>query len=230
MTLVEGAFRNICLFCCVIIFATTFTAVPGLAARPPALPDERIEDPPNNEQVSGPQESAEVPAFRLDHEGLTDPSPAPGFTRQPIARAKMPWIYRYRRSLSVLAGTVNGLSGLDDIQYLFGSRFSFATESDALYEAGADVLTNGRGTVHFARRLVFGRSQFRPYAKAGVGVDLDPREGLTGILRLENFQARAALGAEQSLTQATSVRFEVEALISGRLQQALALMGLTWAW
>ena len=122
--------------------------------------------------------------------------------------------------------------------YLIGFQYRFPGERETSsapdYETGADVISDGRGAVHFGRRFglehLESPPRVRPFVKLGAGIEFAPNDGLAGLLKPANLQARASSGAEFTLARSFDLRIELEVTACSRTQQALALVGYVFDW
>lgn len=170
----------------------------------------------------------------LESTGTINITPPPALTNvSSRGVVSSEYFYRYRNSLSPRAGMVlNSEAYAQDKRFLYivGFQYLFPTHDLRDFEAGADVVSDGTGRAMFARRWIYSRTRFRPYTKAGGGVKIIPADGLTTFIRLENLQARAAIGAERLLLAPMSLRCEFEVTVGMKGYEALLTAGYSWAW
>lgn len=145
------------------------------------------------------------------------------------------YFYRYRRAITLRGGSLYDTKATDGekLHSLLGIQYLFATRDLKSYEAGADLLSDGTGIAHLARRFIYTRTRFRPYTKVGFGVRIEPADQLATLIRYENYQIRGAGGFEYLFTLAKreiNLRFEAEAAASFRSVQGSATLGGVWAW
>lgn len=170
---------------------------------------------------------------RPDVEGTLGVAPAPEPPAQASREAAARIYRRYPNALSGKAGF-----GIDTKEMANGSvptlamgfDYAFDWNEGRGFEVGADVLSNNRGAVRLGRKYRAGPGLVRPFAKAGVGVDLDPASALAGLITYKGFQARGSVGFEIASGDKFSVRLELEAAASLRSQQAFGFVGGSWEW
>ena len=139
------------------------------------------------------------------------------------------YFHRYRKSLTVRFGPYRGLDE-NNQGLMYGLIYNFPAFTVQSLEAGADLLSNGTGTLHLAKRFEFSRTRFRPFLKAGVGVRVVPEQQLTTFLKLANYQVRLGAGFEHLVRTAQSIRVDVGFLIMTDTQQLVGTVGYVWAW
>ncbi|MEK7355200.1 MAG: hypothetical protein AAB250_02035 [Bdellovibrionota bacterium] len=110
-----------------------------------------------------------------------------------------------------------------------GIQFMFMTESRFNFEGGADLLSDGSGSLQISQRRIWGQSRFRPYIKAGAGVRIVPADQLATFLKHENYQIRGAIGFERLVKDPYGARLELEVMVSTRSQAASLLLGGVWS-
>ncbi len=143
------------------------------------------------------------------------------------------YFYPYRKSMSPRLGIMyNSIAASEGNSMLYAIGFQTLWSSPTLknYEAGADLISDGTGRVNFQQRWFFSRSRMRPYAKAGAGLKLTPKDGLATILKLANYNARAAIGLERLFLAPLSLRVELEVGVGIEDVEALLSFGYSWAW
>ncbi|MES2962455.1 MAG: hypothetical protein V4760_01100 [Bdellovibrionota bacterium] len=139
------------------------------------------------------------------------------------------YFHKYRQALTAELGFVydtKAASSGTDLLSRLGAQYMFTTEKRENYEAGAHLLSDGSGAIHFAQRKVYGQSRFRPFIKAGAGVRIVPADQLATFLKHENYQIRVAGGMEQLVKVPYGVRIETELMVSSRSQAAAVLLGV----
>jgi hypothetical protein len=140
------------------------------------------------------------------------------------------YFYPYRRAIAVRVGRVFlSTHGLSEPS-LTGVQFWVKTEENISYEAGADLMTDGSGSLQISRRFIFADGKFRPFAKLGAGILVIPENGLAVWVNFANYRAHAAIGAEYLLRRSESIRVDFESTWSVNDVQALASAGYVWAW
>lgn len=177
------------------------------------------------------EESSDLDPMVKDSVDLTKVPPAPPSG----LRAPPEYFYRYRRAITARVGLLYDTKASEDTNThtLLGVQYLFPGPELKSYEAGADILSDGTGVAHAARRFIYSRTKFRPYTKAGVGVRIVPSDQLATFIRYENYQLRAAAGFEYLFFvygKEMNVRLETEVTASFRSVQADATIGHVWAW
>lgn len=165
--------------------------------------------------------------LKADTVDIAEPLPLP--PRQPVARE---YYYPYRSAITTRFGelssstTTNGTNTpvFGGIQYQF-TKYSLQT-----YEIGADLIGNGTGDLLASRRWNFTKSRMRPYGKAGIGLLVQPQNGLANFVDFVNFQIEGAFGAEYSMHRSQSIRIELEFTMSSNSMQTVGAVGYVWAW
>jgi hypothetical protein len=176
-------------------------------------------DPPLTEEQRALQQSIDI-------------APAP--PASPVEARKLGYFYKYRSALTALyyAG-LDSQRVTDDKSPLFGRvslQFLFPTENLHALEASADLKSDNSGALGLSYRWIFSRTRFRPYTKLGAALRIDPDDQFATVLRLKNYQVRGSAGFEQTLSNPLSLRFDAELIASGRSVEALAGLGLVYAW
>ena len=189
------------------------------------LPIEAIDDEASEASA------APAPApHDLEREGLVAPAPSPIGAVEPTSP---PFRYRRRWSLAPrIGGGFDSRESSEKNATLFeaGAQLEFPAASGASWLALADVLSNGRGDIAATRLFRFSRSSFRPFATAGIGLEVAPDDALAAFLKFENVQLRGSAGVDWTLARDLSARLEAEAALSGRAQRALGSLGCVVSW
>jgi hypothetical protein len=157
---------------------------------------------------------------------------APQPPASPDAVRKIGYFHKYRQGLSAQINAVYDTREPAESKPLTRGSLNDLFSDDQLhfYEAGADLLSNGTGSLSLARRWIFARTRLRPFTKAGFAVVLDPNDELRTFLKVEHYQARASFGFERLISDPISVRFELEGAVGTTAVQVIAGVGLAWAW
>jgi hypothetical protein len=112
----------------------------------------------------------------------------------------------------------------------FSLQFLFPTTNLHALEAGADLQSDGSGALGLSYRWILSQTDFRPYTKLGAAIRIEPADQLAAVLRLSNIQIRGSAGFEKTIRDPVSMRFDAELIASERSVEALAGLGLVWAW
>ena len=146
--------------------------------------------------------------------------------------AEQEFFYPYRNSLTARLGgaLINSAVTNGGFQTVLGVEYSFTTPSLNIYEAGADLIADGTGHLHFSRKIVYSRARFRPYVKLGAGLLINPADSLVTFIKYQNYEIRASMGSEQLMWAPRSVRLELEGLLGGNTAQIGVTVGYVFAW
>ena len=187
-----------------------------------------------------------TPAQEAARKSIDIAQPPPIVIRPPNQSDE--FFYHFRKSLTVRSGIVylskpeessddgslgdSGNISSDGKQLLsiLGVEYMFPDADLRSWESGADLISDGSGVLHIARRFELSRSRFRPFYKLGVGVRVIPSEQLVTFIRLSNYQLRAAFGFEHSVGARQSLRVDFEGLVATTQLQAGCTIGYVWAW
>ena len=142
------------------------------------------------------------------------------------------FFYPFRKALTVRGGFIAATKEIDakNTYSIIGIQYLFPTRKLLSIEVGADLLSDGKGVLHGARRWEFSRGRTRPYFKGGAGVQVIPKEQLVTFLKLSNYQLRGAAGFEYSINTTQSARFEFELTAGTHVMQAIASFGYVFGW
>lgn len=140
----------------------------------------------------------------------------------------------YRKALTFGAGsgydTAEAEESEPGVVHLLSAQYLFGRPDRTLWEGGANLLSDGSGSLHVSRRFIYSQSRLRPYSKIGVGIRIAPEDKLVTVLEFEHYQLRAASGFEFSTRLNTSVRAETELVASGHSIFAGVMLGHVWAY
>jgi len=206
------------LFLTFVLCCLESTAPTAFAAPVPLSPD--YEDSRTDERKAGQtglDQSSEVVE-------IAQPPPGRG------VRVQQDYFFPYRRAFSLRFGQVYSSAKAGSPTGLVGVELMLTNEERESYEAGADLLTDGGGDLHLARRFIFTQSRLRPYAKIGAGILVNPADGLALLVNFSNYRAIASVGAELLVRRAESLRLDVEVAASTKAMHAIASLGYSWAW
>jgi hypothetical protein len=137
--------------------------------------------------------------------------------------------YSYRHALTLRAGLVPEDFNFRTPLKTIGAEFLFYYNLNA-WEGGADLHSDGSGTIHGSRRFIYSQNYIRPYSKLGVGIQVIPSEQLVTFLKYQHYQFRAGIGCEYLIKRASSVRLELEVIASLQSTSTGATLGYVWAW
>lgn len=205
---------------CVMIFVTTTVGKTNFVWAANASPSPDFVDP-----VKQPTPPTQDQIARQKTVDIAPEPPAP-----PEAALKIGYFHKERQALSAVIYGAFDSKETDSLKTRASLLYLFPDANLQEWEAGADLLSDGSGSLSIALRWIFSRTRFRPYTKAGVAVRIDPGDEFRTFLKFENYQARGDAGFELLLGRPISLRCEVELTASGRSVEALAGAGLAWAW
>jgi hypothetical protein len=138
--------------------------------------------------------------------------------------------YRSAISARLGMGSEAKMFSKNEYYYLYGLLYQFPNEHGKHWEAGADVMNDGKGILSIGWKKRFTPTEaIRPYYKLGFAVRIDPSEQLTTFLRNENYQLRPAAGFEYFLEHPSSIRLEIESWVSNREFGFHLCMGYSYA-
>lgn len=168
--------------------------------------------------------SSHATAEELERARTVHASPAPPVRAEATRDAE--YFYRYRNALTIRAGAEEAR----DPGPLLGFFYLFSTKNLRSFEAGADLVRDSNGVLHFSVFNLSGRDRFRWFHKYGVGIRVVAEDRLATFLRLKHWTLRAGGGFEYSLQDRMSLRFDLEALASTQKVDAQGSVGLSFAW
>ncbi len=167
----------------------------------------------------------------LENLDVAQPNPQAPSTG-PRSRPQDQIFYSYRNSFSPRIGVSFNFQHLLDPGYLVGFQYFLSSDAGVGWEGGVDVTNHGDGVLHLQRRWIFWpHESLRPFAKAGLGVTLNPSENFSTLLHFENYQLRTAAGVEYWVLASVSLRGELDLVY--RFNQDLECTmtgGYSWAW
>lgn len=209
-------------------FFLTFVLIVGLnstelASAAPDRPSPDFRDDPPAEEAVGANDFMKVEGMSITQ---------PPFSED-VDQRELGYYHRFRKSLTARVGSMYDTKATDEgqhVPYLMGVQYQFPARDLGTYEAGFDLLSGGTGQVQASKVIVFSRTKFRPYAKAGVGLRIEPDDQMASFVKFENYQGRAAIGFERLTLDAMSLRVELELSISLRSVQGTSSLGYVWAW
>lgn len=205
-----------------IIYICLFLyVVPTRAAKETPNPDFKEEVPLQDQRL-------EVGSDKLD---LIEISPAPKILKK-RPEEKSDYFFPYSKSLSARVGYLFDNQKFSDKSFIFfgGVILQLRQDISKYYDLGIDLTSDATANIHAERRWIYTRTKFRPYTKAGLGLNLKAEEQLTTFIRINNYQLRWAIGFEQLYLNPMSWRFEFEAFAGLGSVGAQASVGYSWAW
>lgn len=181
-------------------------------------------------QEPKPEESspADSSATNLDSQQMVISTPP-----EPIKKVETYEYYPYKQSISPRIGIIfdSDLMKEHKFPYLLGFLYMLPRRRSPQMEAGADILSDSRGQLHFGlRNILYERQYFRPYFRAGISLEVEPDDQLAAAVDFENYQLRFSLGFEDVVKLPMSARFEIEGSISSTDQTLYLVGGYSWAW
>lgn len=205
----------------------TFVLIVSLSVPPTSFAAKTTPSP----DIDAPEENKKIvePA-PLEDRGTVDvivtPPPKSGI------RSEEEYFHPFRHGFSLRAGRVSSSVTTNDTStpYIGGVQFMFTAPSLRAYEAAADLLSDGTGALHLARRWIYTRTKLRPFTKAGFGILVKPEDALAFLVNFSNYRVHGAAGAEYLLRKSQSLRIELEAAVSMKVLQINATVGYVFAW
>lgn len=181
--------------------------------------------PHEHSSPSAEDEAPEEQTKKLDPNMIVTPAPETGRAKsEPLDKGYFP----YRQSFTLRAGMVE--DG-DEQPYLLGFMYLIPNRRSPQLEAGADLLSDNRGHITAAVRWTINEfGYFRPFYKGGLTCEMEPKEQLAGLAKIENYLARAGVGLEYVLQRPISVRVEAEATAGTEETAVYFSAGCSWAW
>jgi hypothetical protein len=142
------------------------------------------------------------------------------------------FFYQYRQAITIHAGEALSSVTTNDtsMPLVAGIQYEYMTQERKTYEVGADLLSDGTGTLDFAKRWIYTRTRLRPYTKAGGGLLVKPSDGLAALVNFVNFRVEGAAGAEYLLRKSQSIRADLKAALSTKAFVVIGTFGYVWAW
>ncbi len=168
--------------------------------------------------------SSQASPEELERARTVHASPAPPVTPQATQDAE--YFYRYRNAITIRAGAEDAR----DPGPLLGFFCLFSTKNLRSFEAGADLVRDSNGVLHFSVFNLSGRDRFRWFHKYGIGIRVVAEDRLATFLRLKHWTLRGGGGFEYSLQDRMSLRVDLEALASTQKLDAQGSVGLSFAW
>jgi hypothetical protein len=192
---------------------------PAWAAKEDPSPDFSEEADPNAEAVNADSKS------KMDSVEIAKPPP---FSPR---ETQTEYFFPYTRSMSARFGGVYDSKQFGDkgVVYIAGISLLYRYKQKYFFDFGFDLRSDSTGNLYGERRWIYSRSRFRPYTKAGMGLNLIPSDQLVTFLRFKNYQVRGAIGAEQIFISPMSFRYELE-LLQSDVTAIILCLGYSWAW
>jgi hypothetical protein len=211
------------LFTTLVLTSATFT---GQTCRAAKTSDYSIGSEPSIEDA---QTTPAAPGAEKTTVDISIPPP-----QRPNTVRATEYFYPFRSALSVRFGkstrSTTYIEGATTTPSVTGVQYFFLADNLRRFEAGADLNSDGTGTLQFTERWVFSRAKLRPYGKAGLGLVIVPRDQLATFAKFSQYLAVGAAGAEYLVRKSQSVRAEVEAGLSLSGFYTVLTAGYVWAW
>lgn len=140
------------------------------------------------------------------------------------------YYFRYRQSITVRGGLEERFNDTGSPGSVLSVLYWFPRRDLRGIEGGADLQSDGVGTIHIASRNVVGKGRWRGFHKLGGGVRIVPSDQLVTFLRLKNWQLRMSGGVECSISDPYSLRLDLDGTLSTERMAALLTLGVAWNW
>ena len=140
--------------------------------------------------------------------------------------------YPFRQSMSPRLG-ISSKKGTDGAAiFTMGVLYMFPEIKSPQTEIGIDVFSNSMGFIHYGiRHIANERTYFRTYYKYGVGIGMDPKDGLASLADIEkSYYGKFAIGLEKFFKSPLSFRLDAELAISLKEAFATVYCGYSWGW
>ena len=221
------------LFLTLVLVALSSTLVSSSAFAAKETPSPDLNEP---EQQKEP--ATHVDEFTRQSVDIVVPPP---IDRLALQREETAYFHPYRYGLTVYIGqlTDTAATNISDnsssTPQMAGVQYLWRAKSGVNYEAGADLFTDGTGSLQIARRYIMGQDAFRPYWKWGVGLWINPPDQLAAFVNFGHLRLLGAGGFEYHLFGHSSVRLEVEGGFGPPTSTALPVqlagrLGWVWSW
>lgn len=141
-------------------------------------------------------------------------------------------IYTYTQSLSTRIGFLYDIKSNDPFSYaILGATYMFPQNKSPQHEIGADIITNGKGFLHWGKKFIHKeRSFFRYYYKYGLNHYLVPSDGLASFVNYKNYLLLLNAGLESVISLPTSYRLDATLSVGTNYIFLSLYLGLTWGW
>ncbi len=139
--------------------------------------------------------------------------------------------YPFLQSSSPRLGLLINPSDSLNADFTFGFTYLFPEYNSPHWEIGFDMTTDATAFIHLAKRHIFyERKPFRPFYKYGLGLLLEPKKNMAGLVELQNYHARVSIGLEDSLDAPMSARVELEVIAAQPNLLVSLNIGFSWGW
>lgn len=185
---------------------------------------------PDKDLNATPIDSSVDPARQEEMHSLTVTPPPPFKVERKFSVGEN-YFYPYQSSISPRFGFYFDSQALTSLQYIFGFNYLVESINGRHWEFGADLYSNGSGSLNGGYRWIFNSNgKFRPYVKGGGSLLMIPSDGLGNFISLSHFRVMAAAGFEDIIRDPMSVRFDLELLAGTKGTAVNILLGYSWAW
>jgi len=140
------------------------------------------------------------------------------------------YYFRYRQSITVRGGIEEKFNDIGSPGSILSVLYWFPRKDLRGIEGGADLQSDGSGTIHIASRNVIGKGRWRGFHKLGGGVRIVPSDQMVTFLRLKNWQLRMSGGVEYSISDPYTLRLDLDGTASIERLAALLTLGVAWNW
>lgn len=209
--------------------AITLTLVCILTATAPILASAAKTSPSPEDSLDTPETTTVPSPEELERAGqveISEPrSEAGGKSQTPQA-----YYFRYRQSITVRGGIEEKFNDIGSPGSILSVLYWFPRKDLRGIEGGADLQSDGSGTIHIASRNVIGKGRWRGFHKLGGGVRIVPSDQMVTFLRLKNWQLRMSGGVEYSISDPYTLRLDIDGTLSSERMAALVTLGVAWNW
>jgi hypothetical protein len=124
--------------------------------------------------------------------------------------------------------------------------FGYSTENQTIYaigfqylnfknnlksEWGFNLYNQGDASISLSRKwFFFDWGKFQAHSKFGLGLYMNPSQGIATIVDIKNFGLNMQFGFEKLLSQPLSLRGDIDLLATQRNVILMINLGYSWAW
>ncbi|MBL7689084.1 MAG: hypothetical protein JNJ49_13705 [Bdellovibrionaceae bacterium] len=209
--------------------AITLTLVCILTATAPKLAHAAKTSPSPEDSLDTPKPATVPSTEELERAGQVEMSVAPAEVGNKPQNPQA-YYFRYRQSITVRGGIEQRFNDIGSPGSILSILYWFPRKDLRGIEGGADLQSDGSGTIHIASRNVVGKGRWRGFHKLGGGVRIVPSDQMVTFLRLKNWQLRMSGGVEYSISDPYTLRLDLDGTVSTERMAALLTFGVAWNW